>query len=224
MLLIKYRCSIIVIFLQCLCLHFYGRKPVNLADNITIQVASRQDSLTIRLITDVPTYQLSFLMQGLHINLLDSASNFSAKIVFPNAMMVRDKIKHHPNEVKAMHYKNKDEEIRPDLQPLISALNGIPPKVLTEDGIIEVSFHKIEIEKENGILNFTTIFKIDTTSFSKDSIVVELTSFPIGHTSEYNGRRLSQENRMPLHGLGNVPSVRNMEEREVRIRKKLKVL
>lgn len=40
----------------------------------------------------------------------------------------------------------------------------------------------------------------------QDSILVEVLSSPMGMKSEYEGRKLSQENRMPPGGMGQPPT------------------
>lgn len=219
--MVKHRCSIIIVLLLCLC-HIYGHKPANLADVINIQVTCHQDSLTIRLITDVPSHQLSFLMQGLHVNLYDSASNLAIEIKFPNARMVRDKIKHHPNEVKAMH-RQAGDEVRPDLLPLISALNDTCCIANGSNGLPICCSHAIALDKTNGEMTFSVNILPDSDIFLQDSVSVEILSSPIDMKSEFEGRKLSQENQMPPGGMGQAPANGQDSNRTIRLTRKINI-
>lgn len=209
--MVKFRCSTIVVLLLCLC-HVYGHKPANLAEDAQIRVVAHHDSLNIRLITSDPSFQLSALMQGLHFNLHDSALCQVVEIVLPNAKMVRNKIKHHPNEVKAMH-KQAGEEVRPDLLPLISALNDTCCIATSCEGHPISCSHIISLNKTNGEMTFSLCILPPNNISLQDSVMVEVQSSPIEMRPEFEGRRLSQENRMPPGGMGQPPIGNNDQNR-----------
>ena len=189
-------------------------------DSVIVCAKEISDSLQISIMTDSPRVQMSFLMQGVIINIVDTTNSNILSFHLPCAKDVRDKIHHHPNEVKAMH-KNDQIEIRPDLQPLISALNGLPAQIGNKDSIIDNCKHYIYLDKETGNTLFTLYIPIETISLDKDSLVLLIESYPqfTNGGEEYVGKRLSMENRMPPRGLGNTPDESNAEERKVEIRR-----
>lgn len=192
-------------------------------DDINIDVYTYQDSLCLTIITKEPQKQMSFLMQGLCILIRNCKTSCdSIKIICPNAKDVRDKIKHHPNEVKATLLGNK-QEIRPDLTPLVSALNNVQSKMyLNEDSIISC-YQKIIIDKEEGLLSYILKFQNDMQLTSNDTLMISLTSTPnVAHQiSEYNGKRLSKESKLPPSGLGSEPTIIEARNRCVKTIKKI---
>lgn len=203
----------------------FGQYNKEQKDSITIKTFLTKDSLHLSISTSYPRYQLSFLMQGLYVHVKKLTGDTLVYLSFPNASEVRGMIRHHPNEIKAMHHGDGEIEIRPDLQPLVFALNTIPAKVMMRDSVIRLCTHNIKIEKENGGLSFSVTIPTDTLLHPGDSVIVGLTSTSkqLKLVSEYDGRRLSRENRMPPHGLGSAPSIMNAIERDVRIQRRIKI-
>lgn len=173
----------------------------NSKDKISVYANILNDSLLINITTDSPNTQMSFLMQGTHISLSDSNLNVIALIELPNAKMVRGKIKHHPNEVKAMH-NQQGKEVRPDLLPLISALNDTSCLAYngTRDSIS--CLHLISLNKNSGVMTFEVRLPNLSIFNPGDSVKIEVSSSTTVFNIEYNGRKLSEENRMPPEGLG----------------------
>lgn len=190
------------------------------ADSITICAREISDSLQISIMTDNPKVQISFLMQGVIVNIEDTTNTNVLSFHLPCAKDVQDIIRHHPNEVKAM-YKHNNVEVRPDLQPLISALNEIPAQIDNNDSIIGNCKHHIYLDKETGSTTFTLYIPVESISLDKDSLVLLIESYPqfTNGGEEFIGKRLSMENRMPPRGLGNAPDNRSAIERTIEIRR-----
>ena len=185
-----------------------GNDPatINNEEGISMDVFRSADTLFVNIETDSPANQLSFLMQGLSICVKDTASAKELFVVhLPNAQMVKHKVKHHPNEVKAM-LKNDSSEIRPDLQPLISALNDTL-SVLKKDTVLQSCNHRITLDRENGIISIRVNIPIAFISVP-DMVFLEISSSPmrIGNRKEFEGTRMSTENRMQKGGLGSEPN------------------
>lgn len=191
-------------------------------EDILVYALRTQDTLRITTITSVPKIQLSFLMQGLRITILDTLKHPAISISFPDAGMVRDKIKHHPNEVKAMHRQTGDE-VRPDLLPLIYALNDTCCVATSYDGQPISCSHSIVLDKTSGEMIFELSIIPPSSILLQDSIVVEIISSPVEIKSEFEGQRLSQENRMPPSGMGQPPKSNKDQNRISRFCKMLQI-
>ena len=184
-------------------------------DSICIDVAKHTDSLTINIITKDPKAQLSFLMQGMTITLCDTSLLPMINIHFPDASIVKDKIRHHPNEVKAM-LKSKEQEVRPDLSPVIAALNNVECTATDTIGRTFDCTHIISLDKELGVLSYNINVKLD---IELDYLFIDIKSEPITHESEFMGTRISQENMMPANGMGQVPQDNEIHRRKIHITK-----
>ena len=68
-------------------------------DSVLIEVLELDDSLEFKLTSSQVETQLTFLMQGLDICVIQPDT---ITLSFPSAAMVRNKVKRHPNEVKAV--------------------------------------------------------------------------------------------------------------------------
>jgi len=165
---------------------------------------------------------MSFLMQGIVINIKNSNNNTS--IIYPNAGIVKHQVKRHPNEVKAMHHQ-EGNEVRPDLFPLVTALNEVPAKIIMGDSVIGQCKHDIKLEKKKGNICFSLFIPTSYVPFPKDSLLLDITSSMNegSYETEFKGQRLSRENRMPPNGLGNVPVEKNIKERIIRVQKSITI-
>lgn len=216
--------SLLLLLCVLLSIDFWGQHANSIADSINASANINKDTLQISLNTSNPKVQMSFLMQGLRIEMLNSCSEVTATLIVPNASDVRNKILHHPNEVKAMHKGGKDE-VRPDLLPLVSALNTELADIYIGDTIKERCKHHIKIDKEHGNLSFSIIVSALHLQLPKDSLRLCIISRPNGPNQrpEFSGNRLSKENRLPPGGLGNAPTIANMREREIRVYKSIPI-
>lgn len=163
---------------------------------------------------DIET-QLAFLMQGLtiRVNLDDTLT-----MRFPSAQMVRRKIHRHPNEVKAQ-FSSKDsigKIIRPDVMPLVSAINDTLATVILCDTLFQTSDYKVDLERENHSMTF--YFRIDKSLISlSDSVVLDISSIPLWHgeKTEFQGKRLSHENKFGPDGMGEGLTAKNRNKRSI---------
>lgn len=197
-------------------------QPQKDVEDILVDALRTQDSLRLTITTTIPKTQLSFLMQGLRITILDSLKHPVVSIELPNAKMIRDKIKHHPNEVKAMH-RMAGDEVRPDLLPIITALNDTCSKVNSFDSQEISCSHLITLDKTNGEMTIAVCILSVSSILLQDSILVEILSSPMEMKSEFEGRRLSQENQMPPGGMGQPPKSNNDQNRIIRFCKMLQI-
>lgn len=216
----RFVCCLSFMFMLFPCLIWGQHKPD--IEDVSVKALRVQDSMLISIKTSAPQMQLSFLMQGMQIIIRDSAECPVISIAHPNARMVRDKIKHHPNEVKAMH-KQTDEEVRPDLLPLISALNDTCCVANCYDGLPINCSHTITLDKINGGMTFAIYIVPPSFILLQNSILVEIVSSPLEMKSEFEGRRLSQENRMPPGGMGQPPIGNNDQNRIVHFTKMVQI-
>ena len=217
----KYLQLLFVLFTLCSC-QAYAQQSTGATTDANIRILGNQDTLTLRIITIDPRTQLSFLMQGIHIVLRDTSMNYIASLDFPNASMVRDKIHHHPNEVKAMHGQNGNE-VRPDLLPLISALNDTCS--VARDGVGDYISckHLISLDKSTGNMTFEIGLLVSCNKYPGDMVFVEVLSTPTVLNTEFSGRMLSQENQMPPGGMGQAVANVHDNRRNIRINNKIHV-
>lgn len=193
-------------------------------DSVRVIVNVDKDSVNIAVACLHPKYQMSFLMQGFQMTLIDSLTNDSIVIKYPNAMMVRNKIKRHPNEVKAT-IKRDGSERRPDLQPLISALNDTISTVQYNNDSIIASHHKIILNRESETLEFSINIPHHFRLCNQKTItlIVECTQSGLFDSPEFIGKRLSKENKMPPGGLGQISNIQNDSNRNFKIVKTIKI-
>lgn len=220
----KLRFSILtVLCLLCGCCN--AQQTKTLSDSLALSSEIIQDSLRLDIKTDNPKFQMSFLMQGLTITMYDSRKQDSMKIVFPNARMVKHKVQRHPNEVKAMTNGSGSEK-RPDLQPLISALNDTTIIVSYCKDHILLQPTNIMLDREKETLEFSVCIP-NLMNLRKDDIVcviVETSQFEQFKKPEFDGKRLSKENKMPPGGLGQISNMHNDSNRNFKISKTIKII
>lgn len=179
-------------------------------DSIDVKVREQHDSLEIQITAYKIETQLTFLMQGLNIRVeqLDSVT-----LIFPSAPMVRNKVKRHPNEVKAvLESQRKRQEaghdsinhvVRPDILPLVAALNDTTA-TLSYHGMTDTTHgFKIDVDRENAVMVFS--IKVPTCYIDTKETKLDLClySIPVDENrQEFTGRRLSDENSPRPNGLG----------------------
>ena len=99
-------------------------------DSIDVKATEQHDSVEIQVTAYKIETQLTFLMQGLNIRIEQPDT---VTLSFPSAPMVKNKVKRHPNEVKAVLESGRKQQatghdsinhvVRPDVLPLVAALN-----------------------------------------------------------------------------------------------------
>ncbi len=168
------------------------------------------DNITWTVTTTNPKHQLSFLMQGLTITAGSGSQNLTFR--FPDARMVRDKVKRHPNEVKPTFTADSvGQETRPDLLPLITALNDT---TATIDGKPTRQFN-IALDRETTKLTFTaTTAKGD---FAGETAVSITSAPPQQMGREFTGNNLSNQPHQHQNpgGLGEAPQSPNDSSRNI---------
>ena len=201
-------------------------------DSIDVKAWEQQDSVEIQITVYKIETQLTFLMQGLNI-IVEQPDTVT--LSFPSAPMVRNKVKRHPNEVKAvlapgtLPASGRDSinhVVRPDVLPLVAALNDTTATILymVEGSRLEVqsSRFNIDVDRENAVM----VFSIKVPACYIDTKVTKLDlciySVPVGENmQEFTGRRLSGENSPRPNGLGE--GLRNGEAASRTFRKSLAV-
>ncbi len=203
------------------------RQDATTGNDIDVSATQLGDSIYINIISRTIETQLTFLMQGLTLRLHQPDS---LTFTFPDAAMVRDKVRRHPNEVKAtlaeQHPQsggrdNKHNVVRPDVQPLVAAINQAKATVTTRmpgraPGVSEGRF-SIGVERQEALMTFTAVLPVRSVSCANSAAItassnadgtaktltVSLLSQPkSGNIHEYEGRRLSGTAAPVPRGMG----------------------
>jgi len=178
-------------------------------DDVDVIVLENEDSISIKLTALKIETQLAFLMQGLNISVLQEDT---LTLSFPSALVVRDRVKRHPNEVKAELSSTKDRRIgndtinhvvRPDVQPLVAALNDTTAILKHKGTNIYIRSFKIEVDVEKERMTFTIHFPKKYILDNGEELCLSLSSIPnYNNRKEFSGRRLSLEKQKNPNGLG----------------------
>lgn len=179
-------------------------------DSVKADVESAGDSLYFKVTVYQIETQLTFLMQGLDIHVLQPDA---LTMSFPSAIMVRNKVKRHPNEVKAVLASkqrqgvgrdSKNHVVRPDVQPLVAALNDTTATVVYQGKNETTRNFNIAIDRDKAIMSFS--FRLNKKCFSKKHEIINLLissiPFSMSERPEFLGKRLSGENAPRPNGLG----------------------
>lgn len=180
-------------------------------DSVKIEVLELGDSLEFRLTSFQVETQLTFLMQGLDICVIQPDTMMMS---FPSAAMVRKKVKRHPNEVKAVLESQRRQRtgqdsinhvVRPDVQPLVAALNDTTASCSYQNQKSATRSFKIDVDREKTLMSFSIrIDKAKIQAFD-DRLNLQISSVPLfnkGDRPEFVGKRLSGENTPQPNGLG----------------------
>lgn len=190
---------------------------------ISVTIIQSNDSLKFIATTKEPKHHLSLLMQGLQVHLV--CGKDSVYIKFPDAAMVRHKVKRHPNEIKPTFSRDSiGKEVRPDITPLTHALSDTLAYVNTCGNDIYTSDYTISLNKKENSLTFEIC--LPDMMFSGDSVFVNILSMPQkGSRREFTGRKLSKENKANPRGLGEapVPGTENSRTIDIKMIKELRI-
>ena len=195
-------------------------------DSIDVKATEHHDSVEIQITLYEIETQLTFLMQGLNI-IVEQPDTVT--LSFPSAPMVKSKVKRHTNEVKAvlapgtLPASGRDSinhVVRPDVLPLVAALNDTAATISTHDTAETTHGFKIDVDRENAVM----VFSIKVPACYIDTQVTKLDlciySIPAGENmQEFTGRRLSGEDSPHPNGLGE--GLRNGEAARRTFRKSL---
>lgn len=179
-------------------------------DSVKADVKSVGDSLYFKVTVYQIETQLTFLMQGLTVSIIHPDTLVMS---FPSAMMVRNKVKRHPNEVKAVLASRQRQEmgcdsmnhvVRPDVQPLVAALNDTTATVVYQGKNETTRNFNIDVDRDKAIMCFS--FGLNKKYFSNNSktMTLHISSIPLGRggRTEFIGKKLSGENAPRPNGLG----------------------
>ena len=186
------------------------RATAAVPDSIDVKATEHRDCIEIQITAYKIETQLTFLMQGLNI-IVEQPDTLT--LSFPSAPMVRNKVKRHPNEVKAvLESQRKQQEaghdsinhvVRPDILPLVVALNDTTA-TLSYHGMTDTTHgFKIDVDRENAVMVFS--IKVPTCYIDTKEAKLDLCVFSIPvdeNMQEFSGRRLSGENAPRPNGLG----------------------
>lgn len=194
-------------------------------DSIEIRATYSDDTLKIYLRPLDHRIQMSFLMQGLILKVADMGATFMVSTRLPSAQDVKNEVMRHPDEVKAER-KDEGEEVRPDLFPLIAALNKKPVHVYVGDSVSFSCDYQIIINRHQGELVFGVYLPVNVfpRSLSQDYIMVDLSSSHRDNWKqpEFEGRRLSREVQMPI-GIESASKSRFSREIKVQLQRLIQV-
>lgn len=189
-------------------------------DSIDVVVFEKEDSISIKLTALKIETQLAFLMQGLNIYVLQEDT---LALSFPSALVVRDRVKRHPNEVKAELSSTKDRRtgndtinhvVRPDVQPLVAALNDTTAILKHKGTNIYIRSFKIEVDVEKELMTFTIHFPKKYILDNGEVLCLSISSIPNDNNrKEFYGRRLSSEKQKNPNGLGEGIRKEDIEKR-----------
>lgn len=189
-------------------------------DDVDVIVLENEDSISIKLTALKIETQLAFLMQGLNISVLQEDT---LTLSFPSALVVRDRVKRHPNEVKAELSSTKgrrigndsiNQVIRPDVQPLVAALNDTTANLKHQNTNIDIRTFEIDVDVENELMTFSIHFSKKYILDNSDEICLSISSIPNDNNrKEFTGKRLSSEKQKNPNGLGEGIRKEDIEKR-----------
>lgn len=150
------------------------------------------EEIVLSVETADPVALRAFLMQGLSLTIPTLDMLDSTRITFPSARDVSSKIKRHPGEVKATLKDNNEK--RPDIRPLLAALNDTTTCIEVRNQRNYVRDFQIEVEANTGTIRYeVTMPAKDFHSINE----VLLTSKPDDQLLE-QGEMFSREIRRPM--------------------------
>ena len=180
-------------------------------DSVRIEVLELDDSLELKLTSSQVETQLTFLMQGLNVCVIQPDT---MTMSFPSAAMVRSKVKRHPNEVKAVLSSRQRQQmgqdsinhvVRPDVQPLVAALNDTTASIRYQGEDVTTRNFKIDVDRDKALMSFSIRVLKSKIQVQDDKINLLVSSIPLHHKGdrpEFVGKRLSGEKTPHPNGLG----------------------
>lgn len=172
---------------------------------ISLSYEEAENGLCMTLETSDPVALRTLLMQGLTL-FIQQGMNDTIMVTFPSAKDVSNDMEHHPGEVKAT--LSDDKEKRPDIRPLVAALNKAEVFICCNDSIEFAHFHKIEINASMGNLAYQVIVPYHFMKPDNLGFTVTLLSKPdtaMLQKGEFSSEKFtsrSSENRPQPFGVG----------------------
>ena len=182
----------------------------SVSDSLEVGALQKGDSLTLQVTVYRIETQLAFLMQGVSIAILQPDT---LTMSFPSADMVRDKVRRHPNEVKAVLEKQRKQQlgrdkdnhvVRPDVQPLVAALNDTTAFIYYNNSKVATRGYKIEVNRKDAIMVFSFKLHKNCITTNDGLICISIFSAPssMSDRAEFSGERLSNDISPLPNGLG----------------------
>ena len=178
-------------------------------DSIKVEVKEYGDSMEFKVTVYQIETQLIFLMQGMNISIFQPDT---LTMSFPSAAMVKHKVKRHPNEVKAVLEKQRKQKIghdsinhvvRPDVQPLVAALNDTTAYYIYQDQKQAIQRYNIEVDRENAIMVFAIRVPVSLLEEKRRTLELCIYSTPTNEDRrEFEGKHISVEASPRPNGLG----------------------
>lgn len=189
-----------------------GMLPATAAvsDSINVKATELYDSLEIQITAYKIETQLTFLMQGLNIRIEQPDT---VTLAFPSAPMVKNKVKRHPNEVKAVLESQRKRQsaghdsinhvVRPDVLPLVAALNDTTATITCHGTKKTTHGFKIDVDREKAVMVFYMKVPACFVDTKAAKMGLSIYSIPADENrQEFTGKRLSGEDSPRPHGLG----------------------
>lgn len=179
-------------------------------DSIEVKATEQHDSLEIQITAYKIETQLTFLMQGLNIRIEQPDI---VTLTFPSAPMVKNKVKRHPNEVKAVLESQRKRQsaghdsinhvVRPDVLPLVAALNDTTATIACHGATETTHGFRIDVDRENAVIVFSIKVPAGSIDAKEPTLHLCVYSLPASENrQEFTGKRLSGENSPSPNGLG----------------------
>lgn len=181
-----------------------GMKHMIDNDDMFVEAERMGDVVELEISSVTPQKQLSLLMQGLTMEI--SSGSSAITVIMPSAYSVKDKIPRHPNEVKPVFRGNNGtDEVRPDIQPIISALSEEQMRINVGSDILMSDDFTVNLIKDEGKLSYSV--RLDGRYFPENVIDLCIKSSPSSSfvESEFQGQKLSHETGRNPGGLGSAP-------------------
>lgn len=114
-----------------------------------------EDECNMILETSDPIALRTLLMQGFNLYICVNYKD-TTTVTFPSAKDVSQEMEHHPGEIKATI--NDDHEKRPDIRPLLAALNNAKISITYKGKTQSLdSKHEISVSPSDGVLSYSFI-------------------------------------------------------------------
>lgn len=179
-------------------------------DSIEVVAVEQEDSIAVKVTAYKIETQLTFLMQGLTIRVEQPDT---LTLAFPSAPMVRNKVRRHPNEVKAVLVTQRKQRetgidsinrvVRPDVQPLVAALNDTTAMAIYKGSTAATRDFHIDVDREKAVMTFAIKVPRYCINAVQGLLPLTVLSFPPNdNLQEFDGKRLSSGQAPRPNGLG----------------------
>lgn len=151
-----------------------------LQNGLEVALFDYYDTLELMVSVNDSEKHMPVIMQGLEIT-SGNDDNPLFHLRFPSALNVRDRLKHHPDELDKPVPKGNLRP-RPDIGFIVDALNDILPETDTMTRLLD---YYIELDTATSSLRYGIVFLHDNVSIFSDDRIFQLQSLPILDNDEY---------------------------------------